>query len=170
MVTRAQLADMQVGRATSRLIVLDPTGRVLLLGSVLPNQERTIWVTPGGGLELLEDEVSAAQRELAEEPGVSISRDKLGRPVAHSAGRWTSHDGVVYEANDTFFAVRLEVVTPTTSGFTQLEQELVKHVRWWTPDELDMTQDIVFPAGLSALVRRLAQGDYPTEPIELPWS
>lgn len=50
------------------------------------SEDRAIRLTPGGGAELLEDEVTAAQRKLAEETGLTVSRDSLRRPVATCTG------------------------------------------------------------------------------------
>jgi 8-oxo-dGTP pyrophosphatase MutT (NUDIX family) len=157
-------------RRASRIIVLDDSGRVLLLGCVDPRDTRTFWVTPGGGAEAREDEYATAQRELFEETGLIVSREALGSPVGRACGRSETHDGTVYEARETFFAVRVERFTPVHEGFTALEREVVVDARWWSADELDTAEDIVYPAGLGDLVRRLANGDYPTEPIDLPWT
>lgn len=59
-------------RATARVVVLDPDGRVLLFGSRLtdpavPPGDVPFWYTPGGGVEDGESLRTTAVRELAEE-------------------------------------------------------------------------------------------------------
>ena len=53
---------------------------------------------------------------------------------------------------------------------TELEREVVSEFRWWSADEMDATDEVVYPDGLSALVRRVASGDIPVPAIELIWS
>ena len=64
----------------------------------------------------------------------------------------------------------MEPFAPDTSGFTRLERDIGADFRWWTADEIDTTDDIVYPIGLAAVLVRLASGDSPTPPLELPWS
>jgi 8-oxo-dGTP pyrophosphatase MutT (NUDIX family) len=164
------MTDLPLRRLTGRVIVLNPTGRVLLLGYVVPNEERTIWVTPGVAQAPSEDGVAAAQRELVEETGLIVGRETLGQPIATCAGCRTSAGGVVYGAHDTYFAVRAEAFTPITSGFTELEREQVKHVRWWAPDEIEATvngararppEDVGGPHGYADFLKSLADRRHP---------
>lgn len=164
------MADTRPLRHASRIIVFDHSGRVLLFGCVAPNEPRTVWVTPGGGAEAGEDALATAQRELFEETGLMVSREALGSTIARARGVSESPDGAVYEACEAFFALRVESFTPVHEGFTALERETVVDARWWSADEIDAAEDIVYPTGLAAIVRRLANGDYPTEPIDLPWT
>lgn len=41
--------------------------------------------------------------------------------------------------------------------------------RWWTADELDVTDEVVVPQELSSIVRRLVAGWRPSAPEELGW-
>jgi 8-oxo-dGTP pyrophosphatase MutT (NUDIX family) len=159
-----------VDRLTSRVLVLDPDGRILMMGVVLPGGERRLWFPPGGGAEAGEDPIDAARRELLEETGLAVNRDDLSGPIARSAGYWTAADGTLYAASDTYFAIAVEPFAPDTSRFTSLEREIGALFRWWTAEEIDATDDTVYPVGLVALMRRLAAGDFPTSPLELPWS
>src|SRR5581483_2820535 len=58
-------------RPTSRLLVIDPRDRILLLRVHEPRFEQPIlWFTPGGGLDPGETFEQAAVRELWEETGI----------------------------------------------------------------------------------------------------
>ncbi len=72
-----------LARPSSRLLVLDPQGRLLLFRFVhrsgaLAGQD--YWATPGGGLEANETFETAAILELKEETGIVI--DDPGAQVA----------------------------------------------------------------------------------------
>jgi 8-oxo-dGTP pyrophosphatase MutT (NUDIX family) len=159
-----------VERQTSRVIIVDPQGRSLLMGVVLPESGKRVWFPPGGGAEHGEDAIDTARRELLEETGLRVSRHQLAGPIARSAGHWTASDGTVYAAVDTYFAIVVEPFAPDTSGFTRLERDIGADFRWWTADEINTTDDTVYPIGLAAVLVRLASGDIPTPPLELPWS
>ncbi|MBO0854411.1 MAG: hypothetical protein J2P18_11650, partial [Nocardia sp.] len=56
-----------------------------------------------------------------------------------------------------------------TSGMLATESEAVQELRWWTVEELENTEQTVFPVGLAALTADLLAGRIPTPPRRLPW-
>jgi 8-oxo-dGTP pyrophosphatase MutT (NUDIX family) len=156
-----------VARRSCRVIAIDPDGRFLLLGGRY--EGRRIWITPGGGCWPDEDDMTTASRELLEETGLRVEPERLGRIVATTAGIWTGADGTLYDSIDNHFAVRVDGFEPTRDGHEDLEREWIEEFRWWTLDELVNTRETVWPLGLAGVIERLLAGDWPTEPVKLPW-
>ena len=151
------------------MILVDELGSVLLF-RVEDSQQAgpAVWITPGGGIESGESLIQAAVRELTEETGLSVAPQQLGEPVAACRGDWEFRGQPLYSV-DWFFCLRTRRFEPSRDGWTDLEHELHTSWRWWTPAELDATDEAVLPSGLAALVRSIGVGEIPAEPIELPW-
>src|SRR6266446_8005347 len=80
---KAELMEPMRRRPSSRLLVIDRNGRVLLFRFVYhrgPLAGQNYWATPGGALEAGESFADAARRELFKETG--ILTDTVGQPVA----------------------------------------------------------------------------------------
>ncbi|MEV0252325.1 NUDIX domain-containing protein [Nocardia sp. NPDC050712] len=162
---------MGVQRPTARVILVDSEDRVLLFRFTPPPpfEPATGWLTPGGGLDPGESVADGAVRELFEETGYRIERAQLSPVVAVSAGQWSSAEGTVYDATDSYFFVRTGVFEVDISGHEELERNALSGHRWWGLPELRATPDRVFPLGLAGLLERLLAGDIPDEPLRLPW-
>jgi hypothetical protein len=94
--------------------------------------------------------------------------EQLRGPVALTRGA-KSFQGVDYWAEEAFFFLRVSEWAVSAANLSPLERELVTGHRWWSYDELANTGAIVFPRGLGPLLARLLVGDYPQQPVELPW-
>ena len=136
-------------RPAGRAILRDDAGRVLLIHFVLPNM--TFWATPGGGMEAGETPLAAAIRELREELGIAVA---LEGPVHRAVGIF-EFEGVLIENTDHFFAGRWNG-TPRLTGATEAESAALRAVRWWTMEEIERTEEDIFPRDLSDVLRRLA--------------
>lgn len=146
-----------------RAVVLDHRDRVLLVR--FDFRGRTIWATPGGGIEPDETPEDALRRELAEEAG--LLDPKIGPRIwtrTHLFEMGTGHDG----QRESFYLVRTEAFT-VRPGLTraQLEAEHVTDVRWWTLPELEGAEELFAPRDLPTLLRSLVDGGPPPAPVDV---
>ncbi|MFC6061455.1 NUDIX hydrolase [Streptomyces ochraceiscleroticus] len=152
-------------RRVSRVILLDPEDRVLLMHGFEPDEpSRTWWFTPGGGLEGTESREEAALRELAEETGITDA--ELG-PVL-----WRRHcsfpfDGRRWDQDEWYYLARTRNTATRLSGLTELERRSVAGLRWWTVTELSASHETVYPTRLAELLRTLLDEGPPSAPVVL---
>ena len=147
------MTDRAWVRPTARVVVLDPAGRVLLLGARLSGPDETpgdvlFWYTPGGGVEDGETVREAAVRELAEEIG------KAADHWEHLKSYWSSA-GFSDERVHVFLATGLhDVDRPDVE-----EDERIELVAWPLADldgAIASTEDAKTLVGLYELRRRRA--------------
>jgi 8-oxo-dGTP pyrophosphatase MutT (NUDIX family) len=157
-------------RPTARLFVFDPTNRLLLIRyrttpPVAPPYQhiKSIWFTPGGGLEPGETAREAAARELKEETGLVLP---IGPEVAFREEDVTFFIKKVCVV-ERYFVVRATNSYVNTEFLADTEDDDVQEVGWWSMTELKQLQDHIEPPGLLALAERLARGDIPDTPVNL---
>lgn len=161
-------------RDTARGLVLDLEGRLLLIAyeaasDVDPARPglRRFWFTPGGGREEGESYEEALARELHEEIGVSGMAP--GPLVGIREGPLLLFRRQCH-VRERHYVVRLPGPEIDASRLPFTEGDPVLDVRWWKLDALEASGEVVEPAGLVALARRVAAGDLPAEPVALAWT
>ncbi len=146
--------------------MLDDSDRVLLFRGEDPDQPTTrFWFPTGGGIESGESAEDAAHREVLEETGL--------KEISLSPHIWNRRHvfkfyGKYQDVREIWFFARVRAFTVVTSGFTEIEKEIVKEVRWWTIAELEETTDVLTPRNLAFLISDLLLNGLPTKPIEVP--
>jgi 8-oxo-dGTP pyrophosphatase MutT (NUDIX family) len=163
------MSDNLPERPSGRVLLIDDERRLLLFSareSLTNRDARTIWFLPGGGSEPGERFAECAARELFEETGLRVEPDDLAGPVGvRQLTFW--FDGREIWANEAYFYYPIPSWEVDTSGFTELERNVVLAHRWWTLPELQTTNETVFPRAseLADLLRHIFSTGVPPEPV-----
>src|SRR3954454_18459978 len=155
-------------RPTARVVVLDPAGRLLLLGARLtdpavPPGDVLFWYTPGEGVEDGESERAGAVRELAEEIGLVVDPTALEGPVWFRRHVGPFAGGPI-DSRETFFVLRDVVHEVDPRGRTELELLGEELHRWWTVTEIAASGEEFAPRELAAVLPQLLAGPWTGPP------
>ena len=139
-------------RSTSRVLIADPTGAVLLFRSYgTDHAVAPRWITPGGGVDPGETFAVAARRELLEETGLDVDPGSAFLEVRFDVDpTWHPYDVGTWA----WFVVRAQRFAPSDAGWMPDEREDILEHHWWTADELRATDDAFETRDLPDLIDR----------------
>jgi len=140
-------------RPSARLILLDPSGRVLLFRFAFkdgPLTGQTYWATPGGALDDGESFEDAARRELAEETG--ILTQNVGASIGSREVEFVTPSGERVRGQERYFLVRCGGDAISRENWTALERAVMAEHRWWPIDEILESRETIYPEDLAAMI------------------
>jgi 8-oxo-dGTP pyrophosphatase MutT (NUDIX family) len=137
-------------RWTSRVLLVDELGRLLLLCGRDPRRPGAgWWFTVGGGVEDGEDYLQAAVREVWEETALTLPVQRLS-PVVWTRQAVFTVDG---QGFDQYEEYRLARVTSDEASAIKIDGEEARYGHhWWTIDELATTSETVRPKKMASLL------------------
>lgn len=148
-------------RRSSRAIVLNKNNEIFLFQYHFDYlaDNKTIWITPGGGLEDGESFEDALKRELFEELGILWERDCL--EIYHRNPLYALNSGEVVQSVEKFFLVRMEEEQFTYVSWSESEKERILSGRWWSVEEIRQSEEKFFTEDIIEILTEVSIGTIP---------
>jgi 8-oxo-dGTP pyrophosphatase MutT (NUDIX family) len=152
-------------RRTARVLLLDPEGRILLMQGRLPSDPGgpSFWFTVGGGVEPGESVRETAAREIVEETGLVDA--ELGPMVWYGEAILRDQDQRPVRFKEHYIVARTQGGPLSRAGWQPHEHDLTDDLRWWTLQDLQLTDATVYPIGLAELLPDVLAGRFSSEPL-----
>ena len=146
-------------RKSSRAIVLNKKKEIFLFQYMFDYLEdnKAIWITPGGSLEEGESFEDALKRELFEELGVQ-TKEKCPE-VYYRNPVYTLKNGEKVQSVEKFFLVMLEDEEFSSEHWTESEKKRMLAGKWWSAEEIERSEEEFFSKDVLRILDELAEGN-----------
>ena len=143
-------------RHVGRVLIRNHAGEVFLLRGKDPGEPHrpAFWFTPGGTIDPGETAQVAAARELQEEVGITVEPAALGEIIGTEDVTYR-FNGVSYRQSGVFFALSHGSPRLHAEGLTALEAETIDVGQWWSLEQIQTTEETIYPEHLAEMLERL---------------
>ncbi|WP_344235296.1 NUDIX hydrolase [Kribbella hippodromi] len=147
-----------------KLLLIDPSDRLLLIHAKDPQTNAECWYPVGGGIEPGETIHSAATREAYEETGLTALPPGT---VVWRRDHVYEYAGRRVDVHEEWLLHRVDHFTPRPTALTAHESRTILGFNWWTAPALTRTTSTVFPPSIGPLLTTLLTNGTPTIPIDI---
>ena len=161
-------------RNSVKIVLLDSRKRLLLMS--VDNKGITgkdgkydgrFWQLIGGSIENEETMEQAIKRELFEETSIPDKDVTFGPIIWHGELDLIMH-GINTHIIQSFVLAKTNIrKSVSIDNLTAQEKETVKELRWFSIDEIECSEEIIYPRVLPQHLRSIISGNIPQNPIKI---
>ena len=148
------------------MVLLNPANQIFLMQARDPADpgKGDWWEIPGGGIDRGESSTEAARRELYEETGITTA--EIGPCI------WVQHvefdfGGWHFDQDEFIHVAWADGGHYDPQGLEHLEHLAFSAGRWWSLDELTISETRLLPERLREHLPPILAGDLPLTPLDI---
>lgn len=156
-----------------RVILLNRENQILLLKNDDPNTTTTsgryngpFWFLPGGAIEPGEEVEEAVFREIHEETDIAKEHVTLG-PIVWHGELDLIINGNLSRQQQRFIVAKASIDDVSLNNLTADEMKVIKDIRWFTFEQIEKSNELIYPLCLKRYLPAILEGHYPEESLEL---